>query len=188
MGIRQSIRRGLGQARQIRLPVYVQELVQKVKKETTAFIVENSRSPTPEEMAERLGISLLKYAEIANYLQDPVSLDASVGAAQFTLLDSIQTCTQNSPDDSDETLREEVECLLQLLPPRHAFVIRKRFGLDAEPPLSKTDVAELLGVSLPRVTEIERSALAKLRFATSQGRMREALLERVQDAEEAYGI
>merc|ERR1719387_1197295 len=77
--IRQSIRSGLECSRQIRLPAAVQDLLAKWKSESAAFFAENSRSPTPEELAERLGISMKRYAEIAGHLRDPVSLDAPVG-------------------------------------------------------------------------------------------------------------
>jgi RNA polymerase primary sigma factor len=187
--IRQSIRRGLGQARQIRLPAPVQELLAKVRRESTAFFVENSRSPTPEELAERLGISTERCAEIAGYLQSPVSLDAPVGnglqAAGRTLLDRLETCEEDSPELTTEPLREQVDLLLGRLVPRHAFILRKRFGLDGEAPCTLSDVAALLGISAPRVREIETRALAKLRLAVSQPSTREALLEPLHVVEAA---
>jgi RNA polymerase primary sigma factor len=193
--IRQSIRRGLEFSRQIRLPKDVQNLLAKLRTARTEFFLQNSRSPTPEELTERLGISMEKYAAIADYLNDPLSLDApsrsrsridsSHQNARSTLLDGIQT--RDEHDITEGALREQVKDLLERLEPRDAFILTKRFGLDGEAPCSQRQVASLLGISATRVREIELRALARLRVKASEGETREALLGHVDSSQPESG-
>jgi RNA polymerase sigma factor (sigma-70 family) len=100
---------------------------------------------------------------------------------RVTLLDRIQSEALAPPDDATQTLRREVDTMLRRLLPRQAFVIRKRFGLGGEPPCTQKEVAAMLGISNGRVSEIERQALAKLRFVTNGTKARQALGEIEQD-------
>merc|ERR1719454_1058932 len=100
-------------------------------------------------MAERLGLSLPKYAEVASYLEGTVSLDAPMGSGgkdggRLTLLDGLPDGREQAllaEEDTAAALRDDVDGLLGRLLPREALVVRKRFGLDGEPPCSMANVA-----------------------------------------------
>jgi RNA polymerase primary sigma factor len=197
--IRQSIDRGLGLARQVRLPEHMRQLANKVKKQASAFYQENGRTPTPEEMAERMGLSAEKYKEVARQIKTTVSLDAPLkggkngsksAADSRTLIDVVQKETQQTPDDNlmASALQAELKHVIStVLTDRQAFVITKRFGLDGGGPCTLQSIGESLGVTRERVRQMESQALTKLKNGSNVKELMASLYQHMLDVENADG-
>ena len=131
--IRQAITRAIAdQARTIRIPVHMVETIHKVSRYSRQMMQELGREPTPEEIAEKLGMSPEKVREIIKVGQDPVSLETPIGEEEDSHLgDFIPDDDTPSPADATSTniLREELEKQLHTLTPREEHVIKLRFGL-----------------------------------------------------------
>jgi RNA polymerase sigma factor (sigma-70 family) len=174
--IRQSIDRGLGAARHVRLPEHMRLQVQKLKKQASLFLSEHGRPPTPAEMAERLNMTVEKYRNVAMQLSQTYSLDAPVGkgksatkgdgGSNTVLLDLIQTQAHHTPDDAlmARSLEDDLkECVETTLTDRQALVIIKRFGLDGGGPSTLQQIGDILQVTRERVRQMEMQALGKLK-------------------------
>lgn len=174
--IRQAISRGLAnQSRMIRLPVHLADLVTRVSRVTRQFTQVNGREPTAEELASILAeqapekaddFTPERIAEVQRANRGQVSLETPIGETGETMLgellsdeDSVQPADVAVATD----IREQVEMALEVLNEREQTVLRLRFGLDDDNPLSLRDIGKVIAVSGERVRQIERSALQKLR-------------------------
>jgi RNA polymerase primary sigma factor len=166
--IRQAITRAIAdQARTIRVPVHMIEVINKVKSVSRELVREIGREPTTEEIAKRMGTSVEKVSKALKLLQQPVSLETPIGESGDSQLgDLIEDKASESPAEKVITsnLREIASDLLQTLSPREEKVIRLRFGLD---PLGHERTLEEVGqdfnVTRERIRQIEAKALRKLR-------------------------
>ena len=164
--IKQSIRRALvNTAKTVRVPSYMVELVSKLKTASTRLEAELGRTPTFDEIAIALGIDdtgheLLRRAmRAARTGRATTSLDA-LQAEGVTLADPRST----SPDDEIVSTQERqlLQEMLTAIDPREAEVLRLRFGIDVEAPLTLREIGVRLGVSRERIRQIETRALRKL--------------------------
>lgn len=164
--IRQAVTRAIiDQARTIRLPVHVSELVSKVMKVTESLQQELDREPSTEELAVALGTPEENLRVALRALQRPVSLELSVGEDDDGYLgDLIEDEAALAPPDvvGQELLGEEVRGLLQGLSNRERKVVALRYGLGGDSALTLDEVGTQLGVTRERVRQIEKGALAKL--------------------------
>ncbi len=165
--IRQSITRAMAdQARTIRIPVHMVETIHKLTRVIRTLVQKLGRDPTQEEIAEAMGITEEKVAEIQKIAQDPISLENPVGEEEDSkIADFIEDETIKSPVEvvSQNLLREQLLETINTLTPREQKVIRLRYGLDDSHPRTLEEVGKEFNVTRERIRQIEAKALRKLR-------------------------
>jgi RNA polymerase primary sigma factor len=166
--IRQAITRAIAdQARTIRIPVHMIEVINKVRNITRELVREMGREPTTEEIARRMDSSVEKVSKALKLTQQPISLETPIGEdGDSQLGDLIEDKSSDSPAERVITsnLRDVTGDVLQTLSPREEKVIRLRFGLDAQGhERTLEEVGEDFKVTRERIRQIEAKALRKLR-------------------------
>ncbi len=165
--IRQAITRAIAdQARTIRIPVHVVEILNKVKKVSSQLLHKNGCEAMPSEIAEILEIPEQKVKEVLRVSQDPVSLETPVGEEEDShLSDFIPDDEASAPADaaSQTLLKEQLFNVLNTLTPREAKVLRLRFGLEDGRARTLEEVGREFNVTRERIRQIEAKALRKLR-------------------------
>lgn len=165
--IRQAITRAIAdQARTIRIPVHMVEVMSRVRREQRRMTQELGREPTMEELAETCDLTEQRVTELLKIAQDPLSLDTPVGAEEDTsLADFVEDSQAVRPADAAtrKMLGVEVGKVLGQLSPREQEVVRLRFGLDDGRPRTLEEVGRTFGVTRERIRQIEAKTLAKLR-------------------------
>ena len=164
--IRQAIVRALAnQARTIRLPVHVELMLGRYAKEQQRLTQSLGRPPQPEELAAALGTTIDQIHELEEIRQQPVSLDAPVGGDEGKLGDMVADATADPSAVLGSLLRERADLVSVLddLAANERTVLRRRFGLDGEPPETLEQVGRHLSLSRERVRQIEGAGLRKLR-------------------------
>lgn len=175
--IRQAITRAVAdQARTIRIPVHMVETINKLVKVQRQLVQELSCEPTPEQVAERMGISVEKVQQIQRIAQEPISLEAPVGEEEDSSLgDFISDPHALDPYEytAKMKLREELDAVLMTLTEREARVLRLRFGLIDGRTRTLEEVGKEFNVTRERIRQIEAKALRKLRHPNRSKRLRE---------------
>ena len=175
--IRQSITRAIAdQARTIRIPVHMVETIHKLSRVTRILLQELGRDPYPQEIAERMGISVERVIEIQKINQEPVSLETPIGEEEDSHLgDFIEDEAAKSPSDlvSFSMLREQLIGVLNTLTPREEKVLRLRYGVDDGRPRTLEEVGKEFNVTRERIRQIEAKALRKLRNPTRIKRLKD---------------
>lgn len=166
--IQQSITRGIAdKSRTIRLPVHMIETIGRLKKVTRDMTHELNRTPTKEELAGKMGISLSKLRLVLKATQSTISLETPLHTKDEAskIGDFLVDENSESPDSrvSQENLTEELEKILDSLRPRERDVLKLRFGLNDGNKRTLEEIGQLFGVSRERVRQIETRALNKLR-------------------------
>jgi RNA polymerase primary sigma factor len=166
--IRQSMTRALAdQSRTIRIPVHMVERLNKVSRARRELSQELERDPTPAEIGAKVEMPPDKVEELLKMSQDPVSLQAPVGAGEDTAEfgDFISDQARDRPEELvSKTLRDEnVQALLDGLPSRERRVIELRYGLDPEGPMTLEDIGKKVGLTRERVRQIEVKTLQMLK-------------------------
>src|SRR5438876_4801764 len=179
--IRQAITRAIAdQARTIRIPVHMFEMINKVIRTSRALVQELGREPTNEEIGKRMDIPAWKVRKVLKVWQQPVSLETPVGQEEDAHLgDFIEDRGAVSPADVviDINLKEMTEQVLNTLTPREERIIKMRFGLEDGTEYTLEEVGQNFGVTRERIRQIEAKALRKLRHPSRNRRLR-AFLER----------
>ncbi len=175
--IRQSITRAIAdQARTIRIPVHMVELINRVIRTSHSMVQELGREPTPEEVAQKLRLSPEKVEEILKIAQDPVSLETPVGEEDDSHLgDFIQDNEASEPLEATASnlLREQLEKAMASLTPREEKVLRLRFGFEDGKPHTLEEVGKKFNVTRERVRQIESKALRRLRHPSKSKALRD---------------
>lgn len=165
--IRQAIARALAnQARMIRLPVHVEQLLARYARAREALTQELGRAPTLAEVAARLERPVEEIEHLEAVRQQPVSFDAPAGTAgKGTLKDVVEDPTAEPAGRLASLLQERAELggVLQDLPDSERTVVRLRFGLDGAEPMTLERIGQRLGVTRERVRQLEAAALKRLR-------------------------
>ncbi|MEV4950298.1 RNA polymerase sigma factor [Streptomyces sp. NPDC053755] len=165
--IRQAMSRALAdQARTIRVPVHVVELINRVVRVQRRMLQERGYEPTPEEVAAQLDLAPERVGEVLRLAQEPVSLHAPVGEEDDVALgDLIEDGDAASPVESAAflLLREHLEAVLSTLGERERKVVQLRYGLDDGRPRTLEEIGRLFGVTRERIRQIESKTLGKLR-------------------------
>lgn len=165
--IRQAITRSIAdQARTIRIPVHMVETINKLVRNQRTLLQELGREPTPEEIAERMEITVDKVREIQKISQIPVSLEKPIGEEEDSQLgDFIPDEDAQSPEEqaSYSLLREQLLSVLKELTPREEQVLKLRFGLDDGRTRTLEEVGKEFNVTRERIRQIEAKALRKMR-------------------------
>ncbi|WP_394813936.1 RNA polymerase sigma factor [Streptomyces litchfieldiae] len=165
--IRQAMSRAIAdQARTIRVPVHVVELINRVIRVQRRVLQERGYEPTSEEVAVLLGLTPARVSEILRLAQDPVSLQAPIGDEDdVNLGDLIEDADIPSPAESAAflLLREQLEAVLSTLGDRERRVVELRYGLVDGRPRTLEEIGRLFGVTRERIRQIEHKTLGKLR-------------------------
>ena len=177
--IRQAITRGIADTgRTIRVPVHMVETINKTLRMTRQLLQELGREPTPEEVADRLGVPASRVREVLKISRDPVSLDTPIGEEDDSHLgDFIEDDTALSPADSAtfSMLREELANALESLTERERQVVKLRFGLEDGRARTLEEVGREFNVTRERIRQIEAKALRKLRHPSRSKRLKDFL-------------
>jgi len=177
--IRQAITRAIAdQARTIRIPVHMVETINKLIKTSRKLMQELGREPTPGEIGREMGLSAGKVREILKIAQDTTSLATPVGDdEESTLGDFLVDTSQPQPLDqaSKQLLKENIEEVLSTLTDREAKVLKMRFGLDTQRPMTLEEVGREFGVTRERIRQIEAKALRKLKHHSRRKKLQDYL-------------
>ena len=175
--IRQAISRAVAdKGRTIRLPVYVNTALNRIRRERQRLLQELGREPTEQELAEATGLDPIRMVELQAAPGAPVSLELPVGEDEEQELGDVLADTESaSPEDiaTTQTLKDEVQRVLEsVLTPREQLVLQLRFGLGNGQAHPLEQVGRELGITRERVRQIEAGALAKLRQPPVLDRLR----------------
>ena len=177
--IRQAITRAIAdQARTIRIPVHMVETINKVVKVSRQLLQDLGREPTPEEIAENMGIPVERVVEIQKIAQDPVSLETPIGEEEDSNLGTfIEDENAQSPSDvvAFSMLKQQLISILDTLTPREEKVLRLRYGIDDGKPRTLEEVGKEFNVTRERIRQIEAKALRKLRHPSRSKKLKEYL-------------
>jgi len=175
--IRQSINRAIAdQARTIRIPVHMKELVSKLMKVTRKYRQEFGRDPQIEEYSKHMHISMDKVKNALKIMQDPISLSTPIGEDEDSHLeDFIEDKGGLPPSHSamDLLRRREVTKILDTLTDREAKIIKLRFGIETGYPRTLEEVGKIFRVTRERVRQIEAKAIRKLRHPSRSKMLRD---------------
>jgi RNA polymerase primary sigma factor len=170
--IKQSIKRALAnQSKTIRLPVHLVDKIAKVRRLASGLSEELGREPTDEELAEEVGISAPKLAQLRLVSLRPASLDAPLAEDDGKQLgetvgdlEARDPCEQLSGSD----LLQELGDLMEKLDAREQRILSERFGLEGDTPKTLEEVGRRFGVTRERIRQLQNGALAKLRRALAR--------------------
>lgn len=165
--IRQAITRALAdQSRTIRIPVHMVETINRITRATRDFVQANGREPSVEELAEKLKMPVQKVKNILKVTKEPISLETPVGEEEDSqLIDFIEDSSTPSPFEHAvrQDLKAQIERVLGTLNDKEEAVIRKRFGIGEDAPMTLEEVGEEFSVTRERVRQIEAKAIRKLK-------------------------
>ncbi|MDQ0416272.1 RNA polymerase primary sigma factor [Thermoactinomyces sp. DSM 45891] len=177
--IRQAITRAIAdQARTIRIPVHMVETINKLIRVNRQLLQELGREPSPEEIANEMGLTPEKVREIQKIAQEPVSLETPIGEEDDSHLgDFIPDDDAQAPAEAAayELLKEQLKDVLDTLSEREENVLRLRFGLDDGRTRTLEEVGKVFGVTRERIRQIEAKALRKLRHPSRSKRLKDFL-------------
>jgi RNA polymerase primary sigma factor len=189
--IRQAITRAIAdQARTIRIPVHMFEMINKVIRTSRALVQELGREPASEEIATRMDIPVWKVRKVLKIAQQPISLETPIGEEEDSHLgDFIEDRGVVSPADAviNINLKEMTEQVLNMLTPREERVIKMRFGLEDGTEHTLEEVGQKFGVTRERIRQIEAKALRKLRHPSRSRQLRAFLADVQTDGEALFG-
>jgi RNA polymerase primary sigma factor len=178
--IRQAITRAIAdQARTIRIPVHMIEIINKLVRTQRQLVQELGREPTSEEIGKRIELPVYKVRKVMKIAQTPISLETPIGEEEDSHLgDLIEDTAVISPSDAVITLnlKEQTEAVLRTLTPREEKIIKMRFGLDDGSEHTLEEVGQSFAVTRERIRQIEAKALRKLRHPSRARKLR-ALME-----------
>jgi RNA polymerase primary sigma factor len=182
--IRQAISRAIAdQARTIRLPVHMIEVVNKLIRTTRQLVQASGHEPTSAEIAKQMDIPEAMVRKVRKIMRVPISLETPIGEEGDSHLgDLIEDRTKMSPAEAvlNVNLKERTAHVLRTLSPREEKIIRMRFGMDDGSEHTLEEVGQSFDVTRERIRQIEAKALRKLRHPSRSGKLR-SLLDDVQE-------
>jgi RNA polymerase primary sigma factor len=174
--IRQGITRALAdQARTIRVPVHMIEMINKQARTSRQLVQEFGREPTSEEIAKRMDLSVDAVCKAKKVAQQPVSFEAPIGADEEVRLgDLVEDKNVVLPSEAaiDLDLKERMASMLKTLTPREEKIIKMRFGFDNGSEHTLEEVGQVFAVTRERIRQIEAKALRKLRHPSRSSKFR----------------
>ncbi|HEY7054138.1 MAG TPA: RNA polymerase sigma factor [Mycobacterium sp.] len=177
--IRQAITRAMAdQARTIRIPVHMVEVINKLGRIQRELLQDLGREPSPEELAKEMDITPEKVLEIQQYAREPISLDQTIGdEGDSQLGDFIEDSEAVVAVDavSFTLLQDQLQSVLETLSEREAGVVRLRFGLTDGQPRTLDEIGQVYGVTRERIRQIESKTMSKLRHPSRSQVLRDYL-------------
>lgn len=177
--IRQAITRAIAdQARTIRIPVHMVETINKVIRVSRQLLQELGHDPSPEEIAEEMGMPVEKVRDILKIAQEPVSLETPIGEEEDSHLGDFipdEDASEPSEAASFTLLKEQLMTVLATLTPREEKVLRLRFGIEDGRTRTLEEVGKEFNVTRERIRQIEAKALRKLRHPSRSKKLRDFL-------------
>lgn len=177
--IRQAITRAMAdQARTIRIPVHMVEVINKLGRIQRELLQDLGREPSPEELSKEMDISAEKVIEIQQYAREPISLDQTIGdEGDSQLGDFIEDSEAVIAVDavSFSLLQDQLQSVLDTLSEREAGVVRLRFGLTDGQPRTLDEIGQVYGVTRERIRQIESKTMSKLRHPSRSQVLRDYL-------------
>jgi len=177
--IRQAITRAMAdQARTIRIPVHMVEVINKLARVQRQMLQDLGREPTPEELAKELDMSPEKVVEVQKYGREPISLHTPLGEdGDSEFGDLIEDSEAIVPSDavSFTLLQEQLDSVLDTLSERERGVVRMRFGLTDGQPKTLDEIGQVYGVTRERIRQIESKTMSKLRHPSRSQVLRDYL-------------
>jgi RNA polymerase primary sigma factor len=174
--IRQAITRAIAdQARTIRIPVHMIETINKLVRTQRSLVQEYGREPTPEEIAEKMGIAISKVRKVLKIAQEPISLETPIGEEEDShLKDFIEDRGAVSPVEAviHNNLKDHTQSTLKTLTPREEKVLKLRFGVGGGTEHTLEEVGQSFTVTRERIRQIESKALRKLRHPSRSKTLR----------------
>ncbi|WP_117274736.1 RNA polymerase sigma factor [Chlamydia poikilotherma] len=188
--IRQAVTRAIAdQARTIRIPVHMIETINKVLRGAKKLMMETGKEPTPEELAEELGLTPDRVREIYKIAQHPISLQAEVGeGGESSFGDFLEDTGVESPAEATgySMLKDKMKEVLKTLTDRERFVLIHRFGLLDGKPKTLEEVGSAFNVTRERIRQIEAKALRKMRHPIRSKQLR-AFLDLLEEEKTGSG-
>jgi RNA polymerase primary sigma factor len=173
--IRQAMTRAIAdQARTIRLPVHMIEIINKLNRTSRALIQEIGREPTLEEIAKKMGMSLDKVQKIVKITKKPISLETPIGEEEDSHLeDFIEDKEAISPQDAaiSSNMTKQIQTVLSTLNQREEKIVRMRFGIGEKRDLTLEEVGQNFELTRERIRQIEDKALGKLKHSSRADRL-----------------
>ena len=166
--IRQGITRAIAEkSRSIRLPIHITEMLNKLKKGQRELSQELSRTPSLKELSEYVELPEDDVKDLMSKAGQPVSLETKIGDGEDTILLDLLSNEIDMPSEQIESdcMKGDLESLLEQLPELQNRVLRMRYGMDGDDPMSLTGIGRVLGISRDRVRNLERDGLRGLRKA-----------------------
>ena len=177
--IRQAITRAMAdQARTIRVPVHMVEVINKLARVQRQMLQDLGREPTPDELARELDMPVEKVQEVQKYGREPISLHTPLGEdGDSEFGDLIEETDAIAPSDAVafSLLQEQFKQVLETLSPREAGVIKMRYGLEDGQPKTLDDIGRVYGVTRERIRQIESKTMSKLRHPSRSQTLRDFL-------------
>ena len=164
--IRQGITRAIAEkSRSIRLPIHITEMLNKLKKGQRELSQELSRTPTLKELSVYVELPENDVKDLMSRAGQPVSLETKIGDGEDTILLDLLSNEIDMPSEQIESdcMKGDLESLLEQLPELQNRVLRMRYGMDGDDPMSLTGIGRVLGISRDRVRNLERDGLRGLR-------------------------
>lgn len=177
--IRQAITRAMAdQARTIRVPVHMVEVISKLSRVQRQMLQDLGREPTPDELARELDMPVEKVQEVQKYGREPISLHTPLGEdGDSEFGDLIEDTDAIAPSEAVafSLLQEQFRQVLETLSPREAGVIKMRYGLEDGQPKTLDDIGRVYGVTRERIRQIESKTMSKLRHPSRSQTLRDFL-------------
>ena len=177
--IRQAITRAMAdQARTIRVPVHMVEVINKLSRVQRQMLQDLGREPTPDELARELDMPVEKVQEVQKYGREPISLHTPLGEdGDSEFGDLIEDTDAIAPSDAVafSLLQEQFKQVLETLSRREAGVIKMRYGLEDGQPKTLDDIGRVYGVTRERIRQIESKTMSKLRHPSRSQTLRDFL-------------
>ena len=174
--IRQAITRSIAdQARTIRIPVHMIETINKLNRVSRQMLQDKGRDPSPEELAQQMGMPEEKIRKVMKIAKEPISMETPVGDDDDSHIgDFLEDGNLALPDEAAtaDSLKENIKSALASLTPRESKVLMMRFGIGTNRDHTLEEVGRELGVTRERIRQIEAKALRKLRHPGRAGRLR----------------
>ena len=164
--IRQGITRAIAEkSRSIRLPIHITEMLNKLKKGQRELSQELSRTPSLKELSEYVELPENDVKDLMSRAGQPISLETKIGDGEDTILLDLLSNDIDTPSEQIENdcMKGDLESLLEKLPELQNRVLRMRYGIDGDDPMSLTGIGRVLGISRDRVRNLERDGLRGLR-------------------------
>jgi RNA polymerase primary sigma factor len=188
--IKQAITRSIAdQGRTIRIPVHMNDTINKLNRISRQLTQENGREPTPEELSKEMDLSVDKVRKVLKIAKEPISMETPIGDNgddESHLGEFLEDSQTEAPSDLAirEGLKESMKKVLDSLTPREAKVIRMRFGIGMNTDHTLEEVGKQFDVTRERIRQIEAKALRKLRHPTRAEEIRGFLDEEVEPQDE----